>query len=161
MRIRKAKEEDAKKIADLYNVFIESSVVTFETEIISMQAMWARIEQIREKYPFLVAEIDGEFAGYAYATSWKPRQAYSATVESTIYMRPQFTGKGLGFELYTRLLHQLKENHIHAVLGGIALPNEASIALHKKCGFEHVGTLREVGFKLDRWIDVAYYEIRF
>jgi len=158
MKIRWVREGDLENIVKLYNFFIENTVVTFETEAISVSEMKSRIDIISSEYPFLVAEVDSEFVGYAYAAGWKERASYFATVESTVYLDSKFHGKGYGFALYSSLLTELKKTNIHSVIGGIADTNAASIALHTKCGFKPIGTLKEVGFKHDRWVDVSYYQ---
>lgn len=121
--------------------------------------MQNRIKTITEHYPFLVCEMDHEIVAYAYAARWKVRQAYDFTVESSIYLKVGFEGKRIGSKLYPVLIEELKKLKIHSVLGGISLPNEASIALHEKLGFKKAGVLKEVGFKFGRWIDVAYLEL--
>ena len=121
--------------------------------------MQNRIESITAHYPFLVYEIDNEIVAYAYAARWKVRQAYDYTVESSIYLKVGFEGKKIGSKLYPVLIEELKKRKIHSVLGGISLPNEASIALHEKLGFKKAGVLKEVGFKFGSWIDVAYLEL--
>ena len=121
--------------------------------------MQNRIRTITEHYPFLVYEIDNEIVAYAYAARWKVRQAYDFTVESSIYLKVGFEGKKIGSRLYPVLIEELKKLKIHSVLGGISVPNEASIALHEKLGFKKAGVLKEVGFKFGRWIDVAYLEL--
>ena len=121
--------------------------------------MQNRIRTITEHYPFLVYEIDNEIVAYAYAARWKVRQAYDYTVESSIYLKVGFEGKKIGSKLYPVLIEELKKLKIHSVLGGISVPNEASIALHEKLGFKKAGVLKEVGFKFGRWIDVAYLEL--
>ncbi len=158
MKIRSVQEVDLENIVKLYNFFIENTVVTFETEPIAVSEMKSRIDNILCKYPFLIAEVDSEFVGYAYATRWKERAAYFATVESTVYLNSKFHGKGFGYALYSALLSELKKSDTHSVIGGIADKNAASIALHTKCGFKPIGTLKEVGFKHDRWIDVSYFQ---
>jgi len=99
--------------------------------------------------------------GYAYASKWKSRCAYKYSVETTVYLRPEVKGQGIGSKLYKELLTQLKEKNIHAAIGGIALPNDASIALHEKLGFKKIGQFKEVGYKFDKWIDVGYWELIF
>ncbi len=121
--------------------------------------MLSRIETITKDYPFLVYEVDNEVVAYAYAARWKVRQAYDFTVESSVYLKPGFEGKKIGSALYSELIDLLKKTSIHSVLGGISLPNETSIAMHEKFGFKKAGVLREVGFKMNRWIDVAYLEL--
>jgi phosphinothricin acetyltransferase len=121
--------------------------------------MQNRIKTITEHYPFLVCLIENEIVAYAYAARWKVRQAYDYTVESSIYLKVGFEGKRIGSQLYLVLIEELKKLKIHSVLGGISVPNEASIALHEKLGFKKAGVLKEVGFKFGRWIDVAYLEL--
>jgi L-amino acid N-acyltransferase YncA len=97
--------------------------------------------------------------GYTYASKWKVRSAYRYSVETTIYLEQGREGQGLGTRLYSELLRILREQGIHAAMGGAALPNEASVALHEKLGFERVATFRQVGFKFQQWVDVAYWQI--
>ena len=111
------------------------------------------------EYPFLVCLLSGEVAGYAYANRWKNRCAYSSTTESTVYLDPANTGRGLGTRLYEELLTLLRAGSYHAVIGGIALPNPASVALHERVGFSKVAHFPETGYKMDRWIDVGYWEL--
>ena len=120
--------------------------------------MEKRIADVTEDYPFLVAEEDGEIVGYAYATQFKLRQAYEYASEVSIYVRNAGKQKGIGTQLYTQLFEELQETDIHAVVAGISLPNDASVAFHERLGFEKVAHFREVGYKLGRWIDVGYWE---
>ncbi|MBI1308007.1 MAG: GNAT family N-acetyltransferase [Bacteroidetes bacterium] len=156
--IRSATLSDAGSIAEIYNYYIKNTVVTFEKEVITADEMSSRMELIIKNYPFIVAEADDIIVGYSYATQWKPRAAYFSSAESTVYLKPGYTGKGVGFLLYRQLFTELLNQNIHLVIGGISLPNEASEKLHLKCGFELMGTFREVGHKLNRWVDVRYYQ---
>ena len=158
--IRPASESDAAAIAAIYNHYVAHTVITFEEEPVSPQDMTARILEVqRQGLPWLVAERAGQVVGYAYATRWKTRSAYRHSVETTIYLRKGCEGGGLGKSLYVALLAALKNLGIHAVIGGAALPNVASAALHEKLGFEPVAKFREVGFKHGRWVDVAYWQL--
>lgn len=157
--IRTARISDAKQIADIYNYYVENTFVTFEDVSVSEQEMKQRIESKLKKYCFLVWEENGEILGYAYADEWKTRCAYKYTVESSVYLNKDAAGRGIGTKLYNKLLELLKEKGIHIVLAGIAIPNDASIALHEKLGFEKTGQLKEVGFKNERWIDVGYWQL--
>lgn len=157
--IRKSNVGDASLVAAIYNHYVTNSIVTFELKPVSDDEMAERIETIKAKNPYLVYEEEGTVLGYAYATQWKVRQAYQYTVESSVYLHPEVKGKGIGSRLYARLLDELKAMSIHAVIGGISLPNEASIALHEKFGFEKIGQFRQVGCKFDQWIDVGYWEL--
>lgn len=109
--------------------------------------------------PWLVAEAEGVVAGYAYATKWRVRHAYRFSVESSVYLAPASAGQGIGTMLYRALLDRLRDGGFHLAIGGIALPNAASIALHEKLGFEKVAQFREVGFKFGRWTDVGYWQL--
>ncbi len=109
--------------------------------------------------PWLVAELESVIVGYAYATKWKLRSAYRHSVETTIYLEQGCERRGIGTALYSGLLSALRERGMHVAIGGAALPNEASVALHEKLGFEHVATFRQVGFKHGKWVDVAYWQL--
>jgi phosphinothricin acetyltransferase len=111
--------------------------------------------------PWLVGEQEGAVVGYACATPWKGRSAYRFTVEVSVYLDPSCTGRGWGTRLYERLFERLARRGIHAAIGGIALPNDASVALHEKLGMAKVAHFRETGFKLGRWIDVGYWQRLF
>ena len=158
--IRSALATDAQAMADIYNPFILGTTITFEEEAVTPQEMASRIRAVMSALAWLVIEVQGTVAGYAYATPWKTRSAYRRTVESAIYVDPSQAGQGLGTRLYEALLGELQQLGVHAVLGGIALPNEASVALHERLGFEKVGQLQQVGWKLQRWVDVGYWEKR-
>lgn len=155
--IRTLQPPDYVAITAIYNHYIQNTVITFETEILSVAEMSCRIDKLLVKFPFLVAEGNNMIIGYAYAGPWKDRAAYFATVESSVYLHPDALGSGAGYSLYEQLLPELKTRGIHSVIGGIALPNPRSISLHLRCGFEFAGILPEVGFKFEEWIDVAYY----
>ena len=157
---RAALAADGEAIARIYNHYIQNTVITFEEEPVSAQTMVARVADIQgAALPWLVADLDGEVVGFAYANKWKARSAYRHTVETTIYLAPGREGQGIGTRLYGELLPILRAAGIHVAIGGAALPNEASAALHEKLGFEHVATFRQVGFKQDKWVDVAYWQI--
>ena len=159
--IRLATTADAGAIADIYNHYVLNTVITFEEQAISTQEMAGRIgEVLAFPLPWLVAEQDGRIAGYAYATKWKGRCAYRYSVESSVYLAPGTERQGLGTQLYSALFARLKEQGMHVVIGGIALPNPASIALHEKFGMTKVAHFSEVGFKFGKWIDVGYWQAK-
>jgi len=160
LRLRSAVATDAETIADIYNYYIQNTVITFEEEPVSAQTMAARLAEVQNaSLPWLVAELDGALIGYAYANKWKVRSAYRYSVETTIYLEPGREGMGIGKRLYSELLSLLRAQGIHVAIGGAALPNDASVALHEKLGFERVATFRQVGFKHSRWVDVAYWQL--
>ena len=158
--IRPATVNDAAAIADIYNHYVTETCITFETDPVSATEMSQRIaDLITASLPWLVAEQAGAILGYAYATKWRARAAYRFSLESTVYLAVDASGKGIGSQLYTALLTKIRAMSAHAVIGGIALPNEASIGLHEKLGFKKVAHFEQVGFKQDRWIDVAYWQL--
>ena len=158
--VRPASAADSEALARIYNYYIENTVITFEEEPVSAQAMAGRVAETQSlSLPWLVAEIEGAVVGYAYARKWRERSAYRYSRETTIYLERGYEGRGIGKTLYSGLLPLLRERGIHVAIGGVALPNEASVALHEKLGFKHVATFHQVGFKHDRWVDVAYWQL--
>ena len=160
--IRGVTESDSATIAAIYNHYIKNTIFTFEEEEVTSDEISGRIENVLSgSLPWLVAEEKGNVIGYAYATKWRIRSAYRFSVESTVYLEPNSIGKGIGSMLYSELLSVLKKTGIHAVMGGIALPNPSSIALHEKFGFKKVAQFIEVGIKFEKWIDVGYWQFKF
>lgn len=158
--IRAAVARDYEGLAALYNHYVRHTVTTFETEPISGAEMGSRVSAVQQLgLPWLVLEDQGAVQGYACAVRWKGRAAYRFSVESTIYLADGCGGRGLGVLLYRELLDQLRNRGMHAILAGIALPNQASVALHEKLGFEKVAHMREVGRKFEEWIDVGYWQL--
>jgi phosphinothricin acetyltransferase len=157
--IRSAILDDAEAIARIYNHYITQTVVTFETEEVSAAEMAQRIDRVQSaSFPWLVADSAGAVVGYAYASHWHVRSAYRFAAELTVYLAPGQAGQGTGSDLYREVIDALTARGIHTVIGGIALPNDASVALHEKFGFQQAAHYREVGFKFDRWIDVGYWQ---
>ncbi len=160
--IRPATEADAAALADIYNPYVLNSTITFEEATVDPKDMASRVAETRgTNLPFLFAEVGGLPAGFAYASKWKGRCAYRHTAETTVYVERNRWRGGVGKALYTQLLESLQHAHFHAAIGGIALPNESSIALHERLGFVQVAQFREVGFKFNRWIDVGYWQRLF
>ncbi|MDQ4123312.1 MAG: N-acetyltransferase family protein [Acidobacteriota bacterium] len=158
MKIRMATAEDAPAIAAIYNFYVQNSIATFEIESVGESEMRRRVSEILESYPFLVCEENGEILGYASASLYKTRPAYRHSVEISVYLKNGTEGKGVGSILYEHLFAELKTKPVHAIIAGISLPNEPSVHLHEKFGFEKVAHFREVGFKFGHWIDVGYWE---
>lgn len=157
--IRDAGVHDAADVALIYNHYVTRTTATFETEIVHPAVMADRIKQCQiSGLPWLLAVHGGSLLGYAYAVPWKPRQAYRHSCETTIYLDPGRVGRGIGRQLYQALLERLRQGGCHTAIGGIALPNQASIALHEALGFEKTAHFREVGYKHGRWVDVGYWQ---
>lgn len=156
-RVRPA--EDAESICHIYNHYIADTVVTFENDPLDPQTMQERIEQIDARFPYLVYEQQGEVLGYSYAATWRSRAAFGQTVETTIYLHPEWIGRGWGYELYQALVSRLQSSPFHVAVASITLPNTRSVALHEKLGFRKVAHFSEVGYKFDRWLDVGFWEL--
>lgn len=158
--IRDATIDDAGAICTIYNYYIENTVISFEEEPLVVEDMQKRMETVfSNKLPWLVYLDKHEITGYAYATRWHSRASYKYSVESSVYLKHDVIGNGIGSSLYAELIDRLQALNYHAVIGGIALPNAASVALHEKFGFEQVAHYRETGFKYGKWIDVGYWEL--
>lgn len=158
--LRPARMDDAAAICAIYNPFVLETSVSFETEPLQPATMAARMAEVMQHYPWLVAE-DGEgVAGYAYASRWRTRHAYARTAETTVYLRADVTGSGIGRPLYSALLDELRRRDFHVALGCIALPNPRSVAFHERCGFEKVAHFSQVGRKFGQWVDVGFWQKR-
>ncbi|MFL9927558.1 GNAT family N-acetyltransferase [Herbaspirillum lusitanum] len=159
MSIRPVTLADAEAICTIYNHYVLNTTISFELDALSTQEMAARITEVSASFPWLVYEEEGRILGYAYASKWKPRLAYRYSVESSVYLGQDSGGKGVGTQLYRRLLSELKQMGVHLVIGGITQPNPASVALHEKMGYVKCGQFNEVGRKFDRWLDVGYWQL--
>lgn len=157
--VRDAAPADAGAIAEIYNHYVRETIVTFEETPIDAAEMARRMETVRAaSLPWLVALDGGRVAGYAYAGPWKTRIGYRLTVEISAYLDPSVTGRGIGTALYARLFEVLADRGIRCVIGGIALPNDASVAIHEKFGMRKVAHFERNGIKFGRWIDVGYWQ---
>lgn len=160
--IRPVTKADAAEICDIYNHYIDHTVISFEYERVSIETMQQRIENTTTKYPWFVYEEQSQIIAYAYANLWKEREAYKHVLETTVYASHKMITKGVGTKLYQALFDWIDEyqstTQIKSLMGVIALPNDASVALHKKMGFVEAGYFKEVGYKFDQWIDVAFYQ---
>jgi L-amino acid N-acyltransferase YncA len=157
--IRYAKTDDAAEICKIYNHYVLGTTITFEEEPVSTDEMAQRIAETLQSLPWFVWEQDESLQGFCYASKWKGRCAYRQSVESTVYVRADSIGRRIGSRLYRALLDELRQRKFHTVIGGIALPNDASVALHERLEFEKVAQFREVGNKFDRWTDVGYWQL--
>ena len=157
--IRLAREEDAGALAALYRPYVEASPISFEEEAPSPAEMARRlVGDLPGYHPWFVAEESSNLIGSATITPFRTRPPYRWTVETGVYLAPQAIGRGLGRALLSRLLAVLEAQGYVAAIGAIALPNEASVALHEKLGFAHNGTYRQVGFKMGEWLDVGLWQ---
>lgn len=157
--IRPVTPQDLPALCAIYNHYIANTVISFEETPVTEADLAARIAKVQSGgFPWLVVEEGGGVLGYAYASLWKERSAYRFCAEISVYLDHAQTGKGWGTQLYNALFTELKKGPIRVVIGGIALPNPASVALHEKFGMKQASHYREVGFKFGQWIDVGYWQ---
>ncbi len=159
--IRPAAEVDLPALNDLYNHYIEHSIITFDLEPNTLEqrrAAWFVHYAATGPYRLLVGERGGALVGYATSSPFRPKAAYGRSVETTVYLDPARRGRGDGGRLYGALLGALAGEPVHRAYAGVALPNEASVRLHRRLGFTEVGIYTEVGFKFGAYVDVAWFE---
>jgi phosphinothricin acetyltransferase len=159
MMIRPVNAADAPAIRGIYNYYITNTAISFEEDPVSTAEMEGRIRTVTAAYPWFVWEEEGEVLAYAYVNTWKERAAYRYAAELSVYVQHGKEGRGLGKKLMAHLLEAVKKTEIHTLVSGITIPNERSIALHEKFGFQEIARFSEIGFKLDRWQDVGYWEL--
>lgn len=157
--IRPMTLKDVDEIVAIYAHYVNNTVITFDTEIPSVAEMSHRLQPIIENYPAWVCVEEGKIAGYCYAHEWKKKKAYSATAETTIYLHPDYSGKGYGRILMEQLIRDCRNRSLHALIACITIPNEPSVKLHEKLSFKQVSYFHEVGRKFNQWLDVADYEL--
>ncbi len=157
--IRKVNATDAQAIAHIYNHYVLNTTISFETQAVTTAHMLHRITSISAQYHYLVYEHEGRVVGYCYAHLWKERVAYSQTLETTIYLHPDYCHRGIGKRLMQQLIEQCRAQGFHALIACITGGNEGSIALHQSLGFEQRSCFKEVGHKFGAWLDVVDLEL--
>ena len=156
--LRPATAADAARCAEIYRPFVTDGWVSFEIDPPDASEMAHRIEAYSASHAWLIAEVAGSIAGYAYGCPHRTREAYQTSCDVSVYVDPDYARKGVGRALYAELLPQLKLLGFHAAFAGIGLPNPGSIGLHEAVGFTPVGIYREVGWKMDGWRDVGWWQ---
>ena len=157
--IRPVNLNDAENIVDIYNHYIQNTTITFEEELLSVEEMRLRIENICKTNSYFVYENNDQILGFCYAHPWKERAAYSKTFEISIYLDFKVQGKGIGSLLIRKLIEECKKEQCHALIACITAENTSSIKFHQKFGFKQVSSFKEVGFKFGRFLDVNDYEL--
>ncbi len=157
--IRIATANDAEGILNIYGPYILNTSFTFETELPSVAAFADRINEYLKNWPWLVCEIDGVIAGYAYSGKHRERTAYQWCVESSIYIHDDFQKAGIGKALYAALIDILKRQGFRNVYAVINLPNDKSVAFHESLGFKYFATYERVGYKLGKWKNVGWWQL--
>ncbi|HKI43899.1 MAG TPA: arsinothricin resistance N-acetyltransferase ArsN1 family B [Balneolales bacterium] len=155
--IRLAKPGDAGDIAAIYAPFVRNTATSFELEPPDEEEFRKRLFNTLTKWPWLVCEIDGRIAGYAYAGIYRSRAAYQWAVEVSVYINPEFHRRGVGKALYTSLFAMLARQGFYTAFAGVTQPNEASTHFHRSMGFEYIGVFRLAGFKHGRWRNVSWW----
>lgn len=158
MKIRRAKPSDAEHIIAIYQPIVEQTNISFETDPPSRDEMSRRISATLATHEWLVAYEKDGVAGYAYASQYRPRDAYRYSIETTAYVHERCRGQGVGKALYKSLFTSLVSLGFHTAYAGIALPNRSSIELHKSVGFEAIGVFQDAGYKFDTWHDVSWWQ---
>ena len=151
---------DTEAVRAIYAPFVSDNATSFEAVVPDLAEMERRIQTQRDRYPWLVFERDRTILGYAYASAHRARKAYQWCVEVSLYVHPQAHRCGVGRALYTALFELLRQQGYVNAYAGITLPNPSSMGLHESLGFVPVGVFRQIGFKFDRWHDVAWLHLR-
>lgn len=162
MKIRKAEHRDLQVLLDIYNYEVEHGVATLDLQPKDMQQWeaWFAAHNV-ENHPLLVAETDGHVAGYASLSDYREKEAYKTTVELSVYIGPDDRQKGIATALMEAILAEARrDGRTHTVVSVITAGNEASVRLHRRFGFEFCGTIREVGMKFGRYLDIENYSLR-
>jgi L-amino acid N-acyltransferase len=152
--IRPAELSDAPAIAEIYNEAILTTTATFDTEPKSVEERTEWLQSHDQRHPVLVAVLDGRLVGWASLTQWSDRRAYDDTAETSFYVHSTHRGRGVGRKLKDAIIDEARRLGYHSLIARVAEGSQESIHLNKSAGFVHVGTLKEVGRKFDRWLDV-------
>lgn len=159
IKLRLAKPADSEGILAIYAPYIEKTSFTFETDVPSAEAFADRINSYLESWPWLLCEVDGIIAGYAYAARYRERVAYQWSVESSVYIHDDYQRKGIAKILYSALFEILKRQGFRNVYAVINLPNEKSVAFHESLGFRFFAMYEQVGYKLGKWKNVGWWRL--
>ncbi len=158
LNIRRATPKDAAAICEIYNWYVFNTVITYEVDAVPVAEMEARINERLTRFEWTVAEVDQKIIGYAYFGTFRSRAAYDHTVESSIYLSHDETGHGFGKILYLDLISRCRVMGFREMIGVIALPNDASVALHEKLGFEKIGVFPRSGYKFGKFVDTGFWQ---
>ncbi len=158
MEIRSALPRDVPDMLEIYGPCIRDTIISFESEVPSVEAFTERLSSYQSKLPWIVLEENHKVIGYAYASPHRERAAYRWSCEVSVYVHSDHRRKGVAQQLYARLFDLLKDFDIHMCFAGISLPNPASVKCHESFGFTPIGVYHEIGYKFGQWIDVGWWE---
>lgn len=160
--MRQVTIQDAARICEIYNYYVQHTSVTFDTEPFTLEMMERKIQSILDGgYDYWVYELDDIIVGFCHLNQWKPRNGYRFTSEISIYVAKEFVGRGIGVVMMNHLLAHVDRSKIRSILSCISLPNDSSVRVHEKLGFRQAGLYRRIGFKLGEWRDVGYWQLNF
>jgi len=154
IKIRQAEIADLEAITDIYNEAILTTTATFDTEPKSIAERLQWFQTHDERHPILVAVLDGRVVGWASLSCWSERPAYDDTAETSFYVKSEFRGQGIGRQLKAALIEEARRLRFHSLIARVAEGSRESLHLNEQAGFVHVGTLKEVGRKFGRLLDV-------
>ncbi len=160
VKIRPAMRDDLPRLTEIYNYYVINTPITFDLEPVTVEsrARWFDEHTSTKRHRLFVAEVEGLIVGWAGTGPFRDRAAYDTSVETTVYCAHETTGRGIGAAMYRVLIDALKNEDINRVLAGITLPNDASVALHRRFGFTEVGVFTECGRKFGKYWDVVWME---
>jgi L-amino acid N-acyltransferase YncA len=159
-QLRQFQWADVPAISAIYSHYVTNTAITFDTEVPGEEAIAEKYAGLKKLgHPLIIAELEGQAVGYAYASFYRPRAAYRFTCEDSIYLHPDAKGRGIGKALLTELLLQSRAFGFKQMIAVITADTANSIAIHEKFGFRHVGRYEAVGYKFDRWHDIVHLQL--
>jgi phosphinothricin acetyltransferase len=159
MHIRNYKPIDITEIVEILNYYVKNDACIFQVEPYLIEEIDAKFKSITPKYPFFVQEYKGKVVGFAYGARWRDKPAYAKSVETTIYVHPEYKHSGIGEPLYKKLIETLTQMEFHLLVAGMTMPNPGSQRLHEKLGFEKVGEFKDAGMKFGQWHNVGFWQM--
>ncbi|OON99310.1 MAG: hypothetical protein ATN35_13220 [Epulopiscium sp. Nele67-Bin004] len=157
--IRFIEKKDIEAVYNIYKYYILNTSITFEITVPTLDDFIQRVNNIAKTHPYIVYEVDNNIVGYAYASRYGVREAFNWSVESTVYLDNNCKGNGIGSRLYTILLKLLEIQGFHTTYALITSSNQKSAVFHQQLGFEHITTMKKIGYKFDEWHDINYYSL--
>jgi len=157
--IRKYHPKDLQSIVDILNYYVKNDACIFQVEPYTFDEIEKKFEIIQATYPIFIEEKDNKVIGFAYGARWRDKPAYAKSVETTIYVHPNYLHAGIGEPLYRKLIETLTQMNFHLLVAGMTMPNLGSQRLHEKLGFEKVGEFKEAGMKFGKWHNVGFWQM--
>ena len=145
-------------IINILNYYVQNDACIFQMEDYTFDEMQQKFAAIIPVYPIFITEVDKQVVAFAYGSRWRDKPAYAKSVETTIYVHPDYKHTGIGEPLYQKLIDTLTQMDFHLLVAGMTMPNKGSQRLHEKLGFEYVGSFKDAGMKFDRWHDVGFWQ---